>query len=377
MYMAHANPGLMKVVSRQGCPPGHKLKLRVAQTTEAYSYIIRNSSLHKLVFTPGVDVEEVEAAVQQKCEDFQARLELVAGQGGTVEILPNFLPLVPTAGEELDWFSRFGPRQGKIYSLLVPDLHPSLPPEWASIVEKGADEVYRGFSLLMDPNFVAPPSALRSPDLSFGDWLISRLSNCTREGLANDGEMLLALYSVSIFAIALFPCYCTSSQVKLGQQMKRAIEHGRKGLRGSKSKWFHDVPGTSAWWAWQREEMEAHRQWRGPPLFFITTSCSTMSNDLMSTFIVHNAKRGGQMLDVWTAEDESKLLSVLPGKRPAPHTVATMFTNKPRLGCLMTAHTISTAHALLLVCTCHVNLMFTFSSVMHRASVTHGPSMMW
>ena len=203
--------GFTEAVSRQGCPPGHKLELRVRETTAAYRHLIEHSRMHKIsAIEEGAGEEHVQGVLQQKVEDFQARLELVLGAHGTVEILPGFLPLVPTVDEPVDWFARFGPRFARIHSILVPDLDPKLPPEWSSFVEKGADAVYRGLSFLQDQHCVAPPSAPRSPELSFGDWLLSRLANCTREGLANDPEMLLALYTVSQFGIALLPSCCIS-----------------------------------------------------------------------------------------------------------------------------------------------------------------------
>ena len=118
-------------------------------------------------------------------------------------------------------------------------------------------------------------------------------------------------------------------QVKLGKQIQKSIVNGRKGLLGKKSHWLYDVPGTSAWWAWQRQELAAQREWRGPPLFFLTTSCSTMTNDLMGTFLTGKAKRSGEVLDIWTGEDENKQFSVLPERQPPPLPNSGHFVHSP------------------------------------------------
>ena len=38
-----------------------------------------------------------------------------------------------------------------------------------------------------------------------------------------------------------------------------------------------------------------------------------MTNDLSATFLTHKAKRSGELVDIWTAEDEKIQLSLLPG----------------------------------------------------------------
>ena len=78
----------------------------------------------------------------------------------------------------------------------MPDLNPDLPESWSTLVKNGPNAVYSGLGQLMDPYCVAAPSVPRNPQVSYGDWLISRIGFCTRDGVANDPEMLLALYSV-------------------------------------------------------------------------------------------------------------------------------------------------------------------------------------
>ena len=88
--------------------------------------------------------------------------------------------------------------------------------------------------------------------------------------------------------------------------MQRSIEKGQKGLLGPKSQWFFNMPSTSAWWAWQRKDLETQREWRGCPLFFLITSCSTMTNDLSATYLTGKAKRAGEVANICTAGDERK-----------------------------------------------------------------------
>ena len=80
------------------------------------------------------------------------------------------------------------------------------------MVKSGPNSVYQGYGQLMDPYCVAAPIVPRMPEVSFGDWLLSRIAFATRDGVANDPEMLLALYSVRL----VFPGYLCSICLILG-----------------------------------------------------------------------------------------------------------------------------------------------------------------
>ena len=104
----------------------------------------------------------------------------------------------------------------------------------------------------------------------------------------------------------------------MSKKIAEEIENGRRGTRGPEYMWLHRVPGTSAFNAKHRRDLAVQRAWLGPPPVFITVTCSSMTNDILASWVVQEARLRGKVVDVITSKDERAKLTLRPGYHQQP-----------------------------------------------------------
>ena len=194
-----ANPGDMEklsfpeILALQAAPPGYKCIVRLEQTTNAKRTLV---GAHHPVHSETVGYDDEGNPVFRDADEiasmFKSSLSDVIGDPGWTEDSAR-----PNDVNPKDWFVKFGPRLGRIYSLSTPDLERELPDEWKNLALLGHKGIHLNMGALIDPKNENGPSAPgRSVDLDDQSWLLSRLSSIYRNGLPSDPEQMLAHYTV-------------------------------------------------------------------------------------------------------------------------------------------------------------------------------------
>ena len=267
---------------------------------------------------------------------FEQELVEAVGSYGSAEILPQ---LAPAPADGLDWFARGGPRLTNITSLVVPDLEPDLPSGWQKLFERGAGGIHSAMGCFYDVRDEHGPAVRREVPLDLLQWCQSRIAAVHRGGLADDADAMLALYAVSVVTFVVtcpldyvtcplhyvtrplryVRCTCLNvdPQVVLSEEMKQAVEAGRR-LGLPERAFFQSVKGTTAYFSKLREDLAAHRRWLGPEAFLFTLTLNTDTLDSLAAWVVHQSRLNGTPADVWLASDERSKLDVLDGKSSPP-----------------------------------------------------------
>ena len=186
-------------IASHAVPPGYKMQLRVEECKSAFRYLLDVSKTHKTLLEDGVTPQFEPRTYEIKAVEFEKNLtDATVGQ----ETSPVTPPSPPASDDPtIDWFCKSGPSLSTINTIVVPDLDATLPPDWATLVEKGPNEIYGGMGQLLDPEKCAPPEMpTRNPHVPFTDWCTSRIGNVDRSGPANDPDLLLGFSAVSTYS---------------------------------------------------------------------------------------------------------------------------------------------------------------------------------
>lgn len=184
-----------------------------------------------------------------------------------------------------------GPRQSTQWSTLMPSGVPHRGPT-----------LDRGIGRLIElPAAVAPLLAghsgqgaianqTRDRPVTELEYALQRLSCSNRAGPLNQPAVLFGLATQ--------------------QRLRLLADSGGHGHEAS------HVPGTSAYQAALRHDLDAMTVWHGPPLLFLTVSCPAQDETWLGTRVSHWAQTNNIPWQVWHAADERALLAVRPLKQP-------------------------------------------------------------
>ena len=76
------------------------------------------------------------------------------------------------------------------------------------------------------------------------------------------------------------------------------------------------IPGSSDYYQQIERKLEVMAQWLGPPLYLITTSMNTTTDECLATYVSHYIGTKEEPVEVWHKEEELELLTLLPGEVP-------------------------------------------------------------
>ena len=272
---ARSVKGILALHSR---PPGHLLQLRMEETLAVQKQLLDQ---HPRYDETSRDVVE---------DYLQAALEEVVGLHygqGVVEVLN----IGPGQQRELDWFTTMGPKLRSLSSTVLPWSEPFLSAAAKALLQRmpGLEAVVAGW---LDMKEEAGVGMEREVALSLQGWIQSRLGHILRSGPANQPGLLLLLL-----------------QLFQSGRLQHAIENGKR-IGSPSDTWLQDVSGTKSYMERLRKELEVLRKWMRPACWFITSSLSTATMDLLGTFVSHQGRSGS----VWHSTDEWKRLTPREGR---------------------------------------------------------------
>ena len=271
-----------EILALHSRPPGHLMQLRMEETLAAHAQLLDNHPRY-------------EEASREVVEDYlQAALEEVAGLDhglGVVEVLN----LGPGQQQELDWFTTMGPKLRTLSSTVLPWSEPFLSAAAKALLQRmpGLEAMVAGW---LDVKEEAGVGKEREVALSLQGWIQSRLGHIHRSGPANQPGLLLLLL-----------------QLFQSGRLQHAIENGRR-IGSPSDTWLRDVSGTKAYMERLQRELAVLRKWLRPACWFITSSQSTATRDLLGTFVSHQAGVEGRRESVWHSVDEWKKLTPREGR---------------------------------------------------------------
>ena len=124
--------GVSHILASIAVPAGFKVQLRLEESKSAFCHLLDVSKRHKTLLDDGLTQEFVSRTFDLEANEFEQQLATEV-EGG--QISQASLPAPPVLDKpNLDWFCKAGPCLSKIDSIVVPDLDPSLPPDWSNFV---------------------------------------------------------------------------------------------------------------------------------------------------------------------------------------------------------------------------------------------------
>ena len=270
------------IIALHSRPPGYLMQLRMEETLTAHRQLLDK---HPRYDETSRDVVE---------DYMQSELDEVVGLDrgyGVVEVLH----VQPGQQQELDWFTTMGPKLRTLRSTLLPWSKPFLSAAAKALLQRmpGLEAVVAGW---LDMKEEAGVGKEREVALSLQGWIRSRLGHIHRSGPANQPGLLLLLL-----------------QLFQSGRLQNAIEAGRR-IGSHSDTWLQAVSGTKAYLKKLRKDLAVLRKWLGPACWFITSSLSMATMDLLGTFVSHQAGVEGRKESVWHSVDEWKRLSPREGR---------------------------------------------------------------
>ena len=134
--------GVSSILASIALPAGFKVQLWLEESKSAFRHLLDVSKRHKTLLDDGLTQEFVSRTFDLEANEFEQQLATEV-EGG--QISQASLPAPPVLDKpNLDWFCKAGPCLSKIESIVVPDLDPSLPPDWSTFVARGPNAIYTG-----------------------------------------------------------------------------------------------------------------------------------------------------------------------------------------------------------------------------------------
>jgi hypothetical protein len=261
------------------------LQLRVERVLEAWWRLLLNHPLYHLA----LDVRD---------DDKEYMLTELLGLVGTQGVVEVMVPgdHGQIAAQHLPGR---GPRLDTLHGTVLPWDQPYLPPAARQLLTMPALEAQ--LAGIMDLQEEAAVEMERERPVSLQMWVEQRIGHIHREGLASKPGIILALL-----------------QLLDSRQLDVLIGRGEAGETGSRSEWLVHHPGTRTFYSRLEQNLRIQREWQGSPIFFLTTSVSTATADLLGTFVAHRAGVEGRDEQVWHVETERERLTVRPGQQEPP-----------------------------------------------------------
>jgi hypothetical protein len=266
-------------------PAGHLLQLRVERVLEAWRRLLLNHPRYQLA----PDVRD-DAHEYLKME----LLGLVGTQGLVEELGPGGPP--GEQGQAAGQLPSPGPRLSVLQGTVLPWAIPYLSAAARRLLTIPALEAQ--LAGIIDLQEEAAVVRERERPISLQMWVEQRIRHIHRAGLASKPGLIFALL-----------------QLLDSQQLAALIARGEAGEAGSRGELLANHPGTSAYYSRLKQNLKVLREWMGSPVFFMTTTVSTTTADLLGTFVAHLAGVEGRDDQVWHKQHETERLTVRPGQQ--------------------------------------------------------------
>ena len=73
------------------------------------------------------------------------------------------------------------------------------------------------------------------------------------------------------------------------KSIEESLADGRHGVFGCDGHWYQGVPGSTAWWNKQYEDLSDFKDWHRPPIFFWTVSLNATTPDILASWLAHSS----------------------------------------------------------------------------------------
>jgi hypothetical protein len=262
-------------------PPGHQLQIRLERVLEAWRRLLTTHPRYQVA--PG--------GKEDAAEYLENELLSVLGTEGLVEVLAP----AGLAGEQ---GQAGGPRLGTRHGTVLPWSKPSLPAAARQLLAIPALEAQ--LAGIMDLQEEAAVARERETPITLQMWAQHRVGHIHRVPASQPGLVLALLQRLDTL------------------QLGPLIARGEAGEAGDQDQWMVRHPGSKPFFDRLKKNISVTRDWHGPPCFFITTSVSTATSDLLGTYVAHLAGMEGRSEQVWPVELERERLKVRPGQQEPP-----------------------------------------------------------
>jgi hypothetical protein len=262
-------------------PPGHQLQIRPERVLEAWRSLLATHPRYQV--SPRVKDDAYQY--------METEVQRLLGTDGLVEVLaPAGLP-----GEQ---GRAGGPRLGAQHGTVLPWSQPSLSDAARRLLAIPALEAQ--LAGIMDLQEEAAVVRERETVITLQMWAQQRVGHIHRVPASQPGLVLALLQRLD------------------SRQLGTIIAQGEAGELGDQEQWMVHHPGSKPFFDRLQKNIDVMLCWHGPPCFFITTSLSTGTADLLGTYVAHLAGMEGRSEQVWPEETERERLTVRPGQQVPP-----------------------------------------------------------
>ena len=219
-------------------------------------------------------------------------------------------------------FTMGSPAMDTLYSVVLPSSRKELGAgEQKCALLKNFDVKIGG--VLDDPKETSSIECQRAVTITTGQWAQQRMSHVSRSGPGCRPGFVFGL---------LLKELTTKLLSSRGPPKKNDLPDDKEEMEDDeddnvveleeeeqKEYLMSKIPGTNKYLDLKREELEARRQWYGPPTVFLTLCVSVMTEDVLACF-TSQSRTKDEGFQIWHINEENKLLQRRHGQDKANDT---------------------------------------------------------